>query len=126
MTTSDPLREASRASVREALEAVQREIAEHDGWDMHPKDWTKLVQQHIDALGHPAPDPLRSPLTLERVREVLAEAEALLDRYREKARVLVLQTGGRYEAGEAIQFLVGDYDRHKEKLALLAAPRGEK
>jgi len=49
------------------------------------------------------------------------EAEHLLDRYREKARLLVMQAKGEYSGGEAIQFLVNDYDRHKRKVAALAA-----
>ena len=50
------------------------------------------------------------------LHDLLLEAESLLDRYREKARILVVQTSGAYEGGEPIQFLVNDYDRHKIKL----------
>jgi hypothetical protein len=74
MTPSD------RASVRAALEAVKQEIAEHDGWDMHPKDWAKLVQQHIDALGHPAPSDrasVREAALREAAAELTKRADAL-------------------------------------------------
>jgi len=52
---------------------------------------------------------------IEKLVEAHLEAEALLDRYREKARLLVVQTGGALSEGEPIQFLVTDYDAHKRK-----------
>ncbi len=33
--------------IADALEAVAHEIEEHDGDDMHTKDWAKLVRRHI-------------------------------------------------------------------------------
>ena len=47
------------------------------------------------------------------LHELLYDAELLLDRYRDKAKQLVEQTGGEYAGGEAIQFLVNDYEKHK-------------